>query len=271
MKISFLGGGNMAQALIGGMVQQGVTGRDIQVVELYAELRDKLTQQFAVRAVEAVDDALLDCDVLVLAVKPQQMREALAPMAGKLNTNTLVVSIAAGLRVADLSRWLGGHAAIVRAMPNTPALVGAGITGLFAADAVSDEQREAAEQVICAVGDVVWVCEESEIDAITAISGSGPAYVFYFIEVLQQAAEKLGFSPETAKALAIGTAQGAAKLAASSDDEPAVLRQKVTSKGGTTAAALDVLFASGWDTSMLKAAQAAQARGQELGEILGQD
>ncbi|HWT54008.1 MAG TPA: pyrroline-5-carboxylate reductase, partial [Rhodocyclaceae bacterium] len=237
MRITFLGGGNMAAALIGGLREKGFSAAGMQVIELNPETREALTDKFGVRCTDTVDAASLNCEVLVLAVKPQQMREAVAPFVGKLGAQ-LVVSIAAGLRVADLARWLGGHQRIVRTMPNTPALIGAGITGLYAAAGVDAEQRELADTILAAVGSTVWVEDEAQVDAVTAISGSGPAYVFYFIEALEAAALELGFDLPSARKLALETTLGAARLAARSNDAPAILRERVTSKGGTTEAAL---------------------------------
>ncbi|WP_332671024.1 pyrroline-5-carboxylate reductase [Aromatoleum sp.] len=270
MKISFLGGGNMATALTGGLAERGFAATDIQVVDLQAESRARLAGRFGVRAVERVDDDVLACDVLVLAVKPQQMKAALAPLAGRL-TNQTVVSIAAGLRLADIGRWLGGYRRLVRAMPNTPALIGAGITGLYADPSVDDAGRTAAERVLAAVGSTVWIAAEAQMDAVTAVSGSGPAYVFHFIEALEAAGTSLGFDAATARRLAIDTVLGAAKLAAGSDEAPSVLRERVTSKGGTTEAALASMAASGVSDAIVRAVQAADARGRELGEQLGKD
>jgi pyrroline-5-carboxylate reductase len=274
MKITFLGGGNMAAALIGGMLEHGFAAGDIQVIELGAEARVRLAGRFGVRAVESADAAALGCDVLVLAVKPQQMKAALAPVAGRLG-GQLVISIAAGLRLADVGRWLGAggrpDARLVRCMPNTPALIGAGVTGLYADPSVDAAGREAAERILAAVGSVVWVEDEAQIDAVTAISGSGPAYVFHFIEALEAAGRELGFDAAAARRLAIDTVLGAAKLAAGAEDAPAALREKVTSKGGTTAAALASLAAAGWHDALFAAARAAAARAQELGAELGKD
>lgn len=274
MKITFLGGGNMAAALIGGMVERGFAAADIQVIELGAEARAGLSERFGVRAVEAMDDVVLGCDVLVLAVKPQQMKAALMPIAGRLG-GQLVISIAAGLRLADLGRWLGGPGApytrLVRCMPNTPALIGAGVTGLFADPSVDAAGRDAAQRILAAVGSTVWAETEAQMDAVTAISGSGPAYVFHFIEAMEAAGRALGFDEAGARRLAIDTVLGAAKLAAGSEDSPAVLRQKVTSKGGTTEAALGSLAASGWHDALVAAVKAAEMRGRELGAELGRD
>ncbi|MBK6971886.1 MAG: pyrroline-5-carboxylate reductase [Sterolibacteriaceae bacterium] len=268
MRVSFLGGGNMAAALIGGMVKRGFSAAAIQVVELVPEARARLTAQFGVRCAAVADDSALACDVLVLSVKPQQLREALLPLAGRLERQ-LVVSIAAGVRVADIARWLGGYRHIVRAMPNMPALVGAGVAGLCADLSVGREEREIADSVLAAVGDTVWIDDESQMDAVTAISGSGPAYVFYFIEALQAAGEGMGFAPDAARKLAIETFSGAAKLAKQSAESPAVLRGRVTSKGGTTEAALNSLDADQVAAAVSRAVAAAFERGKVLGDELG--
>ena len=267
MKIVFLGGGNMAAALIGGLLERDVAASDVIVVELAQERRDWLERTWGV-GVSADAGVARGADVVVLAVKPQQMREALAPLAGALG-NALVISVAAGLRVADLSRWLGGHGRVARAMPNTPALIGAGVTGMYAPRAVDAAGREAAERILSAVGSVVWVEDEARMDSVTAVSGSGPAYVFHFIEALEAAAVARGFDAATARRLALDTVLGAARLAASSEDSPGVLREKVTSKGGTTAAALAV-FGEGDLVGLVgRAVAAAEARGRELGDELG--
>jgi pyrroline-5-carboxylate reductase len=270
MKITFLGGGNMATALVGGLISKGFAPGSVRVVEVLAQNRERLATAFGVACFDAPDDAALECDVIVLAVKPQQMREALAPLAGRLKTQ-LVVSIAAGLRLADLRRWLGGHKRLVRAMPNTPALIGAGITGLYAASAVSKSEREAAEQILGAVGSTLWIDDEAKMDSVTAVSGSGPAYVFYFIAALQEAAVQLGFTVEQARTLSLETFVGAARLAAQSGEDVTVLRDRVTSKGGTTEAALLSLDADNVEADLLRAVRAAEARGRELGDQLGRD
>jgi pyrroline-5-carboxylate reductase len=270
MKITFIGGGNMAIALIGGLKKQGFSVAAIQVVEPVAEARERLAESFGVRCAPAIDAAALNCDVLVLAVKPQQMKEALAPAVGKLGEH-LVVSIAAGLRLADIARWLGGHRKLVRTMPNTPALIGAGITGLCADASVDLEGRMAAEKILGAVGRTAWIEDEAMMDAVTAVSGSGPAYVFYFIEALESAAAELGFDAVAARQLAIETFLGAARLAESSTDPVSVLRERVTSKGGTTEAALKSFAADGIAAAIGRGVQAAAARGRELGDLLGQD
>ncbi|MFA7268775.1 MAG: pyrroline-5-carboxylate reductase [Sterolibacterium sp.] len=272
MKITFLGGGNMANAMIGGMRKQGFSVAAMQVVEPIEETREKLTEKFGVRCCAAVDAAALNCEVLILAVKPQQIRTALEPLTGQFRghlKNQLVISIAAGLRLADISRWLGDYRYLVRCMPNTPALIGAGLTGLFAGPAVSREGRDIAEKIMRAVGNILWIDSEAQMDAVTAVSGSGPAYVFYFIEALEQAAQALGFDVATSRFLATETFVGAAKLAEQSHVPVTVLRERVSSKGGTTEAALASFDASGINAAILKGVQAAAARGCELGDMIG--
>ena len=268
MKITFLGGGNMANALIGGMLKQGFVAADIDVIDPGSEARARLAQSYAVNCLESAEMLTAAGDVLVLAVKPQQMKEAVAPLAGKLG-NTLVISIAAGLDMAALSRWLGGHRKIVRCMPNTPALIGAGITGLCALPEVSASERDAAERVLRAVGSTLWIADEAQMDGVTALSGSGPAYVFLFIEAMQEAAADLGFTLEQGRQLAIETVQGAAALAAQSSEPASLLRERVTSKGGTTEAALNKMAEMGVKEGIVAGVKAAQARGQELGKLLG--
>lgn len=279
MKIGFLGGGNMATALIGGMLERGFAAADIQVVDALASSCASLEQRFGVRARQAIDEQFLNVDVLMLAVKPQQMKEALAGIAGRLE-GQLVISIAAGLRVSDLARWLGGsegdqagqaYRRVVRCMPNTPALIGAGMTGLYADPSVDAAGRDAAARILAAVGEVLWVEEEAQLDAVTAISGSGPAYVFHFIEALEAAALTLALPAASARQLALHTVLGAARLAAGSSETPTRLREQVTSKGGTTAAALERLQAGGWHDALIAAARAAAARSHELGVQLGED
>ena len=270
MKITFLGGGNMATALIGGLRRQGYSAAGIQVIEPVAENRERLAETFHVRCCAEVDAAALNCEVLVLAVKPQQMREALRPLVGKL-AGELVISIAAGLRLVDIGRWLGGHRQLVRTMPNMAALIGEGITGLYADPSVGREGRAMAEKIMRAVGTSLWIDDEAEMDAVTAVSGSGPAYVFYFIEALQQAAQAQGFSEAAARVLAIKTFVGAARLAEQSPEPVSMLRQQVTSKGGTTEAALLSFEKDGIAAAILRGVQAADARGRELGDLMGKD
>ena len=266
-KLTFIGGGNMAAAIIGGLIASGADPTAIEVVETSADARARLAGRFGV--VTHSDLALARLHpLLVLAVKPQTLPEVAAALAGRVD-GRLVVSIAAGVRVADLSRWLGGHPRIVRTMPNTPALVQAGISGLYAPPAVDAQGRSQAEAVLRAVGGVVWVEDESQLDTVTAVSGSGPAYVFHFIESLEAAAVENGLKAEVARQLALQTFFGAAKLALESGEEPAVLRQRVTSKGGTTERGIAALEAGGVRQAIAAAVEAARARGAELGDELG--
>jgi pyrroline-5-carboxylate reductase len=270
VKLGFIGGGNMAAALIGGLLQKGCNCEAVLVAETSPERRDWLAAHFPVRIYEFDGPVMEEADVLVLAVKPQQLRSALLGMSTPY-PGQLVLSIAAGVRAGDISRWLSGHRAVVRAMPNTPALVGAGITGLYALSGVTPVQREQARRIMEAVGSVVWVEDESLIDAITAISGSGPAYVFYFIEALEAAAVELGLELEVARQLALHTFFGASALAIKDKAPPTELRARVTSKGGTTEQGIRVLEEAGVKAILLAAARAAAARGGELGDLLGRE
>lgn len=269
MKIAFIGGGNMATALIAGLAGQ-LPEAKLHVIDPNAEALARLAQEYGVGTALSIDAQVADADVVVLAVKPQQMRDVAASLAPHL-AGQLLLSIAAGIRIADLERWLGGYRAIVRSMPNTPALIGMGITGMVAQAGVSEAQRTAADQVMRAVGKTVWLDEEAKIDPVTAVSGSGPAYVFYFLEAMQQAALEMGLSAEQGRELALATFTGAAQLAAQSEDPVEVLRQRVTSKGGTTHAAITSMEAAGVKQAIVEAMKAASARGRELGEDLGKD
>ncbi|USX26157.1 pyrroline-5-carboxylate reductase [Oxalobacteraceae bacterium OTU3CINTB1] len=271
MKIAFIGGGNMASTLIAGLAGKLTAGANIHVVDPNPASLEKLKQQYGVTTAGAADATLGAADVIVLAVKPQSMREVAAQLLPLLDQarQTLIVSVAAGIRSADLSRWLGGYGAIVRCMPNTPALIGMGITGMFAAAGVSDAQKQAADDILRAVGPTVWLDDEAKIDAVTAVSGSGPAYVFYFIEAMQQAAEEMGLSAEQGTQLALATFAGAAQLANQSTEPVSLLRERVTSKGGTTYAALTSMEQGGVKAAIVKAVKAAAARGKEMGDELG--
>ena len=270
MSIAFLGGGNMAIALIGGMLAKGFDPKAISVIELSPAARERLGARYPVRIATAPDAALLDADTVVLAVKPQDMRAALASVAGSVR-GKLVVSIAAGVTLAALSSWLHGHRKLVRCMPNTPALIGAGISGLYALPEVSAEERARAQAVLGAVGEVVWLAREQLLDPVTAVSGSGPAYVFWLIEQLAAFAERAGIPKSESLALARQTLLGAAKLAAASEEDPAQLRKNVTSKGGTTEAALKVFEEEKLAERFARALEAATRRGAELGKELGKD
>lgn len=268
MKIAFIGGGNMATALIGGLVGKVAAPQDIHVIDLNADALAGLQVKFGVTTATGIDGTVASADVLVLAVKPQQLRDVVTALKPYIGAQ-LVVSIAAGIRMDDISRWLDGHQAVVRAMPNTPALIGKGITGMVAAPQVSTLQLAQADSVLKAVGETVWVAEEVQLDAVTAISGSGPAYVFYFLEAMEKAAVELGLSAADGLQLAKATFEGATELARRSDESVATLRERVTSKGGTTYAALVSMEQAGVKDAIVSALKAAAARSKELGDEFG--
>jgi pyrroline-5-carboxylate reductase len=269
LTFGFLGGGNMASALIGGLVARGVPAGAIRVVDPFEDARQRLARTLGVQTLAAPDAAFGASDVIVLAVKPQQFRDAVASLAPLLQNN-LIISVAAGIRLQDMQRWMG-TARLVRAMPNTPALAGMGMTGLAAAAGLSGDDRAIATAVAEAVGQCVWVEDDSQIDAVTAISGSGPAYVFYFIEAMERAATEMGLSAEQGRKLAVETFRGAAALAAESPEPVSTLRERVTSKGGTTYAALTSMDAGGIKDAFVRAMHAAAARGREMGAEFGKD
>ena len=268
MHITFIGGGNMATAIIAGLIKAAPC--QISVVEPNADKREQLARQFGVTALAQLPVYFGSGQIVVLAVKPQQLREVCGELASRLD-GALVLSIAAGVGVSALSRWLDGHERIVRIMPNTPAMIGKGVAGLFAPRGVGEQDRDAAERIMAAAGSTVWLDEESGIDDITAISGSGPAYVFYFIEGLIDAARQMGFDDATARELALGTFEGAVALARHSGEDIATLRANVTSKGGTTEQAIASFDASELKSAILRGARACRARSVELGVQLSQD
>ena len=274
--ITFIGGGNMGRALISGLLANGFEANQLSVVEANASTGLQLHQDFGVQAIGALDQIAFDFsknNVVVMAIKPQDFNVVAKSLSAKLKHITapgpLILSIAAGIRLKDMSRWLD-HARCVRAMPNTPALIGKGITGLFADTAVNASDRALAETICNAVGQAVWVNEEKLMDAVTAVSGSGPAYVFAFLEAMQSGGEKLGLDAATARKLAYATLEGATQLAHNSDEHAGVLRERVTSKGGTTAAALDTLKQLDWHGALEKAIDAANHRGKAMGDELGE-
>jgi pyrroline-5-carboxylate reductase len=269
MKISFIGGGNMARAMISGLLAQGCPAADIMVVEMDQDRCAGLKTDFGVN-VSGELPAAASADVIVLAVKPQQLRDV-AIFLGSLLDTQLVVSIAAGVRCADLSRWLGDYGAVVRVMPNTPAQIQEGVSALYAAPATTPEQRVQAGTLLGAVGSCVWLEDESLMDAVTAISGSGPAYVFYFLDAMQQAGAELGLQPVQARVLALQTFIGAAKLAINSEHDFATLRGQVTSRGGTTEQAILSMEGGQVGQGIVRAIHAAAHRSAELGDILGED
>jgi pyrroline-5-carboxylate reductase len=269
MKISFIGGGNMARALIGGLQKNNFVMTDINVVEPDAGKREQLHADFGINVSEQLP-SVAGADLIVLAVKPQQLRD-LAIFLGSLLQKQLVVSIAAGIRSGDLMRWLGGYGAVVRVMPNIPAQLRAGISVLYAATGVTSAQRQQAETLLSTVGSTLWLDDEAQMDAVTAISGSGPAYVFYFIEAMQQAATELGLSAEHARKLSMQTFLGASLLAMNSSETPEALRIQVTSKGGTTEQALQSMETATVKASIIRAIKAAAEHSKQLGDMLGKD
>jgi len=265
--IAFIGGGNMASAIIGGLVRQGHPVDRIAVVEPWAEARTKLRADYGVAAEEAAGPQLKSAAVVVWAIKPQMFKAAAEPVR-TYATQALHLSVAAGIRSDSIAQWLGTER-IVRSMPNTPALVGKGMTALFARAAVSQEDRARVEGIIATTGDMLWVAQEEQLDAVTALSGSGPAYVFFFIEAMVKAGTAMGLSPEQAHQLAVGTFVGSSELARRSDEPPAVLRQRVTSKGGTTYAAITSMEKDKVQEQFIRAMQAACDRAHELGNEFG--
>jgi len=273
--ITFIGGGNMGRALISGLLVNGFKSNQISVVEANAVTSLKLHEDYGVQGISALEQIAFDFsknNVVVMAIKPQDFNLVAKGLAAKLKhasaPGPLVLSIAAGIRLIDMNRWLD-HARCVRAMPNTPALIGKGITGLFADAAINTSDRTLAETICNAVGQSIWVAEEKLMDAVTAVSGSGPAYVFAFLEAMQSAGEKLGLDAASARKLAYATFEGATHLAQNSDEHAGVLRERVTSKGGTTAAALEVMKQQGWQEILEKAIEAASQRGKAMGDELG--
>jgi pyrroline-5-carboxylate reductase len=265
--IAFIGGGNMAAALVGGLVKSGRAPESILVVDPGDAQREKLKSDFGVRTLAAADASLASASMVVWAVKPQLFQAACAPCAPYIG-EALHLSVMAGIRCGAIAKGTGA-ARVVRSMPNTPALIGEGIAGLFALEAVTDTDKAEVQAVLGPTGQTLWVTREEDLDAVTALSGSGPAYVFYFIESMMQAAREMGLTDEQGKRLAIATFAGATSLARSSDESPAVLRERVTSKGGTTHAALTSMEASGVKTAFVKAMRAAQERARELGDEFG--
>jgi len=273
--ITFIGAGNMGRALIRGFLANGFEANQLSVVETNTSTGLQLQQDFGVQIIGTLDQITFDSsknNVVVLAIKPQDFNVAAKSLSAKLRHATapgpLILSIAAGIRIKDMSRWLD-HKRCVRAMPNTPALIGKGITGLFADDSINPADRALAETICNAVGQAVWVNEEKLMDVVTAVSGSGPAYVFAFLEAMQSSAEKLGLDSPTARKLAYATLEGATQLAHNSTEHAGILRERVTSKGGTTAAALEILKQLDWHGALEKAIEAASQRGKAMGDELG--
>ncbi len=265
--IAFIGGGNMASAIIGGLLRAGRAAQSLIVVEPFEAQRAKLASDFGLRALAGPDASLAGAGLVVWAVKPQLFAEAAAPCAGLLG-QALQLSVMAGIR-SDALVAATGSERVVRAMPNTPALIGQGIAGLFARAAVSAADRALVEQVLAPTGATLWVDQEAQLDAVTALSGSGPAYFFFVVEAMMVAAQQMGLSAEQGRKLALATCGGAAALGLQSSDSPTLLREKVTSKGGTTHAAISSLQADGVDAAIVRAVRAAEQRARELGEEFG--
>ncbi len=270
--ISFIGGGNMAGSLIGGLLANGYPATRLRIAEPDEQRRQQLRQQFDIEIDADNRRAAELSDVLVLAVKPQIMQAVCKDIADEVqNKKPLVISIAAGIRSTDIERWLGGDCALVRCMPNTPALLKAGATGLFANSHVNEQQKQLADEVLAAAGINLWVKQESQLDAVTAVSGSGPAYFFLFMEYMQKAGEQLGLDADSARRLTLQTALGAARMAAEGEDSPAALRGKVTSKGGTTEAAIRCFVDNNFQQLVTDALTCARDRADELADLLGKD
>ncbi|WP_376691890.1 pyrroline-5-carboxylate reductase [Wenzhouxiangella sp. EGI_FJ10409] len=264
--ISFIGGGNMGRALIGGLVAGGMQAKTIHVADPSEEQRKSLADELGVTVHDDNAEAARAADVLVVAVKPQVMDDVLASVADAIDADTLVISVAAGMPIARITKGLGGHDRVVRAMPNTPALYQAGMTGLAAGAGVSEADRRHAGQVLEAAGEVAWVDDEALMDVVTAVSGSGPAYFFSLVEQLTAAGTRAGLPEETAAKLARQTAFGAGTMMAKSELSAGELRARVTSPGGTTAAALESLSSNDFERIVDEAVRAAVKRGRELGE-----
>lgn len=271
INIGFIGGGNMASSLIGGLIAGHVAAQNIWVSDQDADKLKRLQDQFAVNITPDNEEVLRQVDVVVLAVKPQVMHSVCRELANLVqDRKPLLVSIAAGIRESSLNQWLGGHVAIVRTMPNTPALVQSGATAMFANAQVNEKQKSLAESILRSVGLTLWLDREELMDSVTAVSGSGPAYFFLIMEILQQAGEDLGLNRETARLLTLQTAFGAAKMALESTVEPQELRRQVTSPGGTTEKAINTLMDGNLRELFGKAVAAAQHRSKELAEQLGE-
>lgn len=269
MRIAFIGAGNMASSLIGGLLAKGLDAARIRASDPGAKTRARVSAEHGIELFADNAQAVQDADVIVIAVKPQVMKAVCQDLRAHLKPHQLLISIAAGITCTSLQNWLGNQP-LVRCMPNTPALLGKGVSGLFATAAVTGEQRQQAEELLSAVGIAVWVDTEAQIDAVTAVSGSGPAYFFLLIEAMTDAGVKLGLPREVAKQLAVQTALGAAHMAVGSDVDAAELRRRVTSPAGTTEAAIKSFQADGFAATVEKALSAAAHRSAEMAEQLGQ-
>ena len=267
--LTFIGGGNMARSLIGGLIARGADANRITVADPLPAQLESLQRQFAVRVSASNDEAVRDAEIIVLAVKPQEMRTVAEGLGTVVAAHRpLLVSVAAGIRASDIQRWCGGLP-VIRCMPNRPALQGCGMTGLYATANVSEEQRKSAFDLLSAVGAAVWLEQEAQLDAVTAVSGSGPAYFFLLIEMLEQTGVALGLPAEVSRQLAVETAYGSGRMAREAAESAAVLREQVTSKGGTTAAALQVLEGRNVRAIFAEAITAAARRSAQLADEFG--
>lgn len=269
--IGFIGAGNMAYALISGLINNGFSAQNIKLSDTDAALLSLRADEFNLEVFTDNVKLAAQCEVIVFAVKPQVLSLVCKELQQHINHNPLIISIAAGVRATDINRWLGGDSAIVRTMPNTPALLGKGATGMLANEVVSDKQKALAEQILSAVGSCLWVEDEKMLDAVTALSGSGPAYFFLLIESMAKAGVALGLDEASAEKLSIQTALGASMMASSSDDSAHQLRAKVTSKNGTTQAAIESFQDQDFEMIVAHAMRAAFDRSREMGTELGDD
>jgi len=270
--ITFIGGGNMCASLIGGLITDGWPGSHLHVVEPDEMRRTALQSRYGIQSDPEYGSAAQQAAVMVLAVKPQILQSVCVKLANSAQQHKpLIISIAAGIHLDDIERWLGGDLAIVRSMPNTPALLQSGATALYANARVNNDQKQTAEAILRAVGLTLWLQDESMLDAVTALSGSGPAYFFLMMEAMQEAAVKLGLDPQQAHLLTLQTAFGAAKMALESDQDTAELRRQVTSPGGTTETAISSFQQGGYEKLVEQAMTAARDRAIELADLLGRD
>ena len=262
----------MARSLVGGLINAGTSSSSISVSEPQPELRSQLSEDFDVNVHAETISAVKGANVIVLAVKPQILQEVVRPLGSMISEHRpLLISVAAGITTRSIDQWVGGHPSLVRVMPNTPALVGAGISALYANHNTSESQRKLAQKIMSAVGKTVWIEEENLMDIVTAVSGSGPAYFFYVMQAVTHAAMAEGLDSDTARLLTLETALGSARLALESSEDPGTLQNRVTSPGGTTEAAMNILDSSGVTEAFQKAVSAARTRGGELSKLLGRD
>jgi pyrroline-5-carboxylate reductase len=268
--ITFIGCGNMSRSLIGGLIANGIKPEQLLATDPDNDQRNAIAEQFGISTLEDNNEATSKADVILLAVKPQVMHEVVNGIADTIKgTSKLIISIAAGVNINSISQWLNDSSAVIRVMPNTPALIQAGAAALYANEHTSESQKNTAEAMMRSVGTAIWLDSEEQMDAVTALSGSGPAYFFYFMEAMEKAAIEMGLSEENARLLTIETAVGASKMALLSSSDPAELRKQVTSPGGTTEQALNTFMQGKMDELVRKAMEAAKQRSIELSQSFG--